>query len=69
MRSPCTRAQALGVKNFSVLVSQVPGAARITAVLQSPGNRVRGFLGPGHVCTVMGTRDTTPSPSAITSPS
>jgi hydrogenase expression/formation protein HypD len=26
----------------------------MTAVLQSPGNRVRGFLGPGHVCTVMG---------------
>ncbi len=26
----------------------------MAAVLQSPGNRVRGFLGPGHVCTVMG---------------
>jgi hydrogenase expression/formation protein HypD len=26
----------------------------ITAILQAPGNRVRGFLGPGHVCTVMG---------------
>jgi hydrogenase expression/formation protein HypD len=29
----------------------------ITAVLQSPGSRVRGFLGPGHVCTVMGYRE------------
>ena len=52
-----TRAQALGVKNFSVLVSQVLVPPAITAVLQSPGNRVRGFLGPGHVCTVMGTRE------------
>ena len=23
-------------------------------MLESPGNRVQGFLGPGHVCTVMG---------------
>jgi hydrogenase expression/formation protein HypD len=52
-----TRARALGVKNFSVLVSQVLVPPAITAVLQSPGNRVRGFLGPGHVCTVMGTRE------------
>jgi hydrogenase expression/formation protein HypD len=26
----------------------------ITAILQAPGNRVQAFLGPGHVCTVMG---------------
>src|SRR5947207_13196307 len=26
----------------------------MTALLQAPGNRVQGFLGPGHVCTVMG---------------
>jgi NodT family efflux transporter outer membrane factor (OMF) lipoprotein len=31
-----------------------------SAVLQSPGNRVRGFLGPGHVCTVMGYREYEP---------
>jgi len=24
------------------------------AILQSPNNRVQGFLGPGHVCTVVG---------------
>jgi hydrogenase expression/formation protein HypD len=29
----------------------------MTAILQAPGNRVRGFLGPGHVCTVMGTSE------------
>jgi hydrogenase expression/formation protein HypD len=52
-----TRARALGVTNFSLLVSHVLVPPAITAVLQSPGNRVRGFLGPGHVCTVMGTRE------------
>ena len=52
-----TRARALGVKNFSMLVSHVLVPPAITAVLQSPGNRVRGFLGPGHVCTVMGYRE------------
>src|SRR5881275_3255581 len=41
--------------NFSVLVSHVLVPPMITAILQAPGNRVRGFLGPGHVCTVMGT--------------
>jgi hydrogenase expression/formation protein HypD len=40
--------------NFSVLVSHVLVPPMMTAVLRSPENRVRGFLGPGHVCTVMG---------------
>src|SRR5262245_12103179 len=44
-----TQARALGVTNFSMLVSHVLVPPSITAVLQSPGNRVRGFLGPGHV--------------------
>jgi hydrogenase expression/formation protein HypD len=52
-----TRARALGVTNFTLLVSHVLVPPAIAAVLQSPGNRVRGFLGPGHVCTVMGTRE------------
>jgi hydrogenase expression/formation protein HypD len=43
-----------GLKNFSVLVSHVLVPPSMTAILQSPGNRVQGFLGPGHVCTVMG---------------
>src|SRR5262249_41521994 len=50
----------LGVRNFSMLVSQVLVPPSITSILQSPGNRVRGFLGPGHVCTVMGTREYEP---------
>src|SRR5436309_1453889 len=40
--------------NFSVLVSHVLVPPAITAILQAPGNRVQGFLGPGHVCTVVG---------------
>lgn len=51
------RARTLGVANFSMLVSQVLVPPAITAVLQSPGNRVQAFLGPGHVCTVMGQRE------------
>lgn len=40
--------------NFSVLVSHVLVPPAMTAILQAPGNRVQGFLGPGHVCSVMG---------------
>jgi hydrogenase expression/formation protein HypD len=40
--------------NFSVLVSHVLVPPAITAILEAPRNRVQGFLGPGHVCVVMG---------------
>ena len=40
--------------NFSALVSHVLVPPMMTSLLESAGNRVRGFLGPGHVCTVMG---------------
>jgi hydrogenase expression/formation protein HypD len=46
--------------NFSVLVSHVLVPPMMTAILQAPGNRVQGFLGPGHVCTVMGTSEYEP---------
>jgi hydrogenase expression/formation protein HypD len=42
------------LSNFSVLTSHVLVPPMITAILQAPGNRVQAFLGPGHVCTVMG---------------
>jgi hydrogenase expression/formation protein HypD len=48
------------LSNFSVLVSHVLVPPMITAILQAPGNRVQGFLGPGHVCTVMGTGEYEP---------
>jgi hydrogenase expression/formation protein HypD len=48
------QAKRRGLKNFSVLVSHVLVPPAISAILSAPGNRVQGFLGPGHVCTVMG---------------
>lgn len=48
------QAQALGLKNYSVLVSQVCVPPAMHAILGSPSNRVQGFLAAGHVCAVMG---------------
>lgn len=48
------RARELGVPNFSVLVSHVTVPPAMTALLESPDNRVQGFLAAGHVCSVMG---------------
>lgn len=49
-----------GLKNFSMLVSHVLVPPALEAILGSPDNRVQGFLGPGHVCTVMGYEDYEP---------
>ena len=49
-----SRARIEGVKNFSMLVSHVLVPPAITSILQSSQNRVQAFLGPGHVCAVMG---------------
>ena len=57
-----TRARALGVKNFSMLVSHVLVPPAIAAVLQSPGNRVQGFLGPGTSARSWATASTRRSP-------
>ncbi len=43
-----------GIRNFSVLVSQVMVPPAMRAILSSAGNRVQGFLAAGHVCAVMG---------------
>lgn len=48
------QAKALGLKNFSVLVSQVTVPPAMHAILGSPQNRVQGFLAAGHVCAIMG---------------
>ncbi len=48
------QAKRRGLKNFAVLVSHVLVPPAMTAILSSPGSRVQGFLGAGHVCTVMG---------------
>jgi len=54
------RARQEGVKNASILVSHSLVPPSITYILQSPQNRVQGFLGPGHVCTIMGYREYEP---------
>jgi hydrogenase expression/formation protein HypD len=54
------QAKRRGIGNFSVLVSHVLVPPAMEAILGSPDNRVQGFLGPGHVCTVMGTREYEP---------
>lgn len=50
------QAKALGLKNFSLLVSIVLVPPAMEAILSSPDNRIQGFLAAGHVCTVMGYR-------------
>ena len=48
------QAKALGVNNYSILVSHVRVPPAMHAILGSPHNRVQGFLAAGHVCAVMG---------------
>jgi hydrogenase expression/formation protein HypD len=47
-------ANKMGVKNFSLLVSQVLVPPAMEAILSGETNRVQGFLAAGHVCSVMG---------------
>ncbi len=48
------QAEREGLRNFSLLVSHVLVPPAMEALLDSPENRVQGFLAAGHVCTVMG---------------
>jgi hydrogenase expression/formation protein HypD len=57
-----------GVTNFSALVSHVLVPPSMTAILQSPENRVQAFLGPGHVCAIMGCDEYGPIASAYHCP-
>ena len=50
------RARALGVRNFSVFCNHVTIVPAIRAILDSPDMRLDGFIGPGHVSTVIGCR-------------
>jgi hydrogenase expression/formation protein HypD len=50
------RAAAEGVRNFSVFCNHVTIIPAIKAILDSPDLRLDGFLGPGHVSTVIGCR-------------
>jgi hydrogenase expression/formation protein HypD len=51
------QAKRLGVPNFSMLLSHVLVPPAIAAIMQASENRVQAFLGPGHVCAVVGFRD------------
>jgi hydrogenase expression/formation protein HypD len=48
------RAKAEGLPNFSVFCNHVTIIPAIKAILDSPDQRIDGFLGPGHVSTVIG---------------
>ena len=48
------QAHSEGLKNYFLLASHVLVPPAITALLESPNNRVQGYLAAGHVCTVMG---------------
>jgi hydrogenase expression/formation protein HypD len=50
------RAAEEGLDNFSVFCNHVTIIPAIKAILDSPDLRLDGFLGPGHVSTVIGCR-------------
>jgi hydrogenase expression/formation protein HypD len=50
------RAKALGVKNFSIFCNHVTIEPPLRAILDSDDLILDGFIGPGHVSTVVGTR-------------
>lgn len=54
------QAEKEGLKNFSLLTSQVLVPPAIETIMQAEDNRVQGFLAAGHVCTVMGIKQYLP---------
>ena len=50
------RAADEGIQNFSVFCNHVTIVPPMKAILDSPDLRLDGFLGPGHVSTVIGIR-------------
>ena len=50
------RAKAQGIRNLSVFCNHVTILPAIRAILDSPDMRLDGFVGPGHVSTVIGCR-------------
>jgi hydrogenase expression/formation protein HypD len=50
------RARAEGVANFSCFCNHVTIVPPLRALLDSPDLRLDGFIGPGHVSTVVGAR-------------
>jgi hydrogenase expression/formation protein HypD len=50
------RAEAEGIPNFAIFCNHVTIIPAIKAILDSPDLRLDGFIGPGHVSTVIGCR-------------
>ncbi len=50
------RARAEGLRNFSVFCNHVTIIPAMKAILDSPDLRLDGFIGPGHVSTIIGLR-------------
>jgi hydrogenase expression/formation protein HypD len=50
------RAESEGIENFSIFCNHVTIIPAIKAILDSPDLRLDGFIGPGHVSTVIGCR-------------
>ncbi len=48
------QAHKAGIKNYSILASQVLVPPAIEAVLEDVDSHIDGFLAAGHVCTIMG---------------
>jgi hydrogenase expression/formation protein HypD len=51
-----TRAKAEGIRNFLCMCNHVTIVPPLRALLDSPDLRLDGFIGPGHVATVVGAR-------------
>ena len=50
------QARDQGLANFSIFCNHVTVSPAIKAILDSPDQQIDGFVGPGHVSTVIGTR-------------
>jgi hydrogenase expression/formation protein HypD len=50
------RAREEGIENFAVFCNHVTIIPAIKAILDSPDMRLDGFIGPGHVSTIIGLR-------------
>lgn len=50
------RAKQLGIRNFFVFCNHVLVVPAIRALLDSPETQLDGFIGPGHVTTVIGSK-------------
>jgi len=62
------RARAEGVANFSCFCNHVTIVPPLRALLDSPDLRLDGFIGPGHVSTVVGARPFEFIPAAYAKP-